>query len=62
MTELNTKAIELIERLGGNAKAAALCEISPAAVSQWRHNGIPKGQLKFLKAIRPNVFKEPKIK
>lgn len=58
MTELNTEAIELIEHLGGNAKAATLCEVSPAAVSQWRHNGIPKGQLKFLKAVRPDLFEE----
>lgn len=56
MTELNTEAIEVIKRLGGNAEAATLCEISPAAVSQWRHNGIPKAQLKFLKAVRPDVF------
>lgn len=56
MPELNTEAIEVIEQLGGNAKAAALCEVSPAAVSQWRHNGIPKGQLKFLKAVRPDIF------
>lgn len=56
MTQLNAEAIEVIERLGGNAKTATLCEVSPAAVSQWRHNGIPKAQIKFLKAVRPEVF------
>lgn len=56
MTQLNTEAIDLIEKLGGNAKTAELCEVSKAAVSQWRHNGIPRGQLKYLKAVRPDVF------
>lgn len=56
MTELNNEAIELIEQLGGNAKAAELCEVSRAAVSQWRHNGIPKAQLKFIKAVRVDLF------
>lgn len=59
MTELNTEAIDLIEQLGGNAKAADICEVSRAAVSQWRHNGIPKAQLKFLKVVRPDVFTDP---
>lgn len=56
MPKLNVDAIELIEQLGGNAKAASLCEVSPAAVSQWRHNGIPKAQLKFLRVARPDIF------
>lgn len=46
----------VIERLGGNAKTAALCEVTPAAVSQWLANGIPKPRLMFLKAVRPDVF------
>jgi hypothetical protein len=58
MTELNIEAIEAIEQLGGNAKVAEICEVSRAAVSQWRHNGIPKAQRKFLKAVRPEVFKD----
>jgi alpha-beta hydrolase superfamily lysophospholipase len=58
MSDLNTEAIDLIEKLGGNAKTAVLCEVSKAAVSQWRHNGIPKTQLKFIRAVRPEVFEE----
>lgn len=53
---LNAEAIEVIEKLGGNAKTAELCEVSPAAVSQWRHNGVPKGQLKFIRLARPDLF------
>jgi hypothetical protein len=50
---------KIIERLGGTAKAAALFEISPSAVSQWIENGIPKPRLMYLKLARPDVFEEP---
>ncbi len=53
---MDTKTI--IKKLGGTAKTAALCEISPAAVSQWIENGIPPGRLMFLRLARPDVFKE----
>lgn len=56
MTELNDEAIKVIDQLGGNAKTAELCEVSKAAVSQWRHNGIPKAQRRFLKSARPELF------
>lgn len=59
MTQLNLEAIEVIENLGGNAKTAVICEVSRAAVSQWRHNGIPRAQLKFLKATQPDAFVRP---
>jgi predicted transcriptional regulator len=49
---------EVIERLGGNARTAELCDITPGAVSQWLRNGIPKTQLKFIKLARPDVFKK----
>jgi hypothetical protein len=54
--ELNPEAVELIARFGGAAKIAVLCEITVGAVSQWRHNGIPKAQLNFLKLKRPDLF------
>lgn len=53
-------ATEIIQRLGGTSKTAALCEVSAQAVSQWIHNGIPKTQLKFLQLARPDVFKVKK--
>lgn len=49
---------KIISLLGGNAKTAELCQVTPGAVSQWLHSGIPKHQLKFLKLARPDVFKE----
>lgn len=49
-------ATEIIQRLGGPTKTATLCEVTPQAVVQWRQNGIPKQQLKFLRLARPDVF------
>jgi len=46
----------LIDALGGTTKVAALCEVTKGAVSQWRKNGIPRDQLKFLRVVRPEVF------
>lgn len=46
----------IIDRLGGTSETARLCDIKPPSVSEWRKNGIPKAQLKFLRAIRPDVF------
>lgn len=52
---------EIIDALDGTTKVAALCEVSPQAVSQWRNKGIPKQQLRYLKLARPDVFgDEPK--
>jgi hypothetical protein len=47
---------ELIDKAGGTAKVAALCDVSMAAVSQWRESGIPKARLMFLRLARPDVF------
>jgi DNA-binding transcriptional regulator YdaS (Cro superfamily) len=40
----------LLQLLGGTAKVAKMCEVEPAAVSQWKKNGIPREQLLFLAA------------
>jgi hypothetical protein len=56
MTEESIPAEKVIEAFGGNAKVAKLCDITPGAVSQWKHNGIPKAQLNYLKAKRPKLF------
>lgn len=56
MTTSNVDAREVIANLGGNAKTAQLCEVTPSAVSQWLTNGIPRAQLKYLKAVRPDAF------
>jgi len=49
-------ANRVIDDLGGTAKTAEICEITPGAVSQWRLNGIPKAQLKYIQAARPELF------
>jgi len=51
-------AEEVIEAFGGPSETAKICEISKSAVSQWKNNGIPKAQLKFLKAARPKIFRQ----
>lgn len=48
----------IIDRLGGTVKAAQLCDVSKAAVSQWRRNGIPKARLMFLRIAKPDVFED----
>jgi DNA-binding transcriptional regulator YdaS (Cro superfamily) len=57
--DAKAQALLIIERLGGTAATAELCEVSPSAVSQWKgDDGIPKHQLKFLRAVRPDVFED----
>jgi DNA-binding transcriptional regulator YdaS (Cro superfamily) len=40
----------LLQLLGGTNRVAKMCEVEPAAVSQWKKNGIPREQLLFLGA------------
>lgn len=47
---------EIIDKLGGTAEVARLCQVKPPSVSQWRESGIPAARLMYLKAIRPDVF------
>lgn len=47
---------QVIDDLGGTAEVARLCNVSMAAVSQWRENGIPDARMMYLKVIRPDVF------
>ncbi len=47
---------QIIDALGGTGKTATLCEVRPAAVSQWRSDGIPPARLMYLKAVRPDIF------
>lgn len=56
MPYMNTS--QVIDALGGTAKVARLCEVEMAAVSQWRHSGIPNARLMFLKLARSHVFQE----
>lgn len=47
---------EIIDALGGTSKVAEMSDVTDSAVSQWRVNGIPKHQLKFLRLKSPHVF------
>lgn len=47
---------QLIDKLGGTAEVARLCNVKPPSVTQWRTNGIPQARLMFLKLARPDVF------
>ncbi|HAP27303.1 MAG TPA: hypothetical protein DCR74_17130 [Achromobacter sp.] len=47
----------LIDALGGTGRVAALCGITPGAVSQWRTNGVPKAWREFLRLARPEATK-----
>lgn len=49
---------ELIDRFGGTGIVAQLCEVTSQAVSKWRREGIPSARLKYLRVIRPDVFKK----
>jgi hypothetical protein len=49
---------QIIDRLGGTTQVAKLCEITKGAVSQWRTNGIPRATRLYLRAIRPEAFRD----
>ena len=39
----------VIDELGGVTAVSKICEISTAAVAQWRKKGIPKPRVQFLR-------------
>lgn len=39
----------VIDALGGVTAVSKVCEISTAAVAQWRRYGIPKARLQYLR-------------
>ena len=54
----HTSPDALIDALGGTTEVARLCDVEPQAVSMWRHRGIPKARMMFLRLCRPDVFSE----
>jgi len=56
--DTKTASSDVIDRLGGTAAVARMCDIKPPSVSEWRRNGIPKPWLKFLRLARPDVLAE----
>lgn len=55
---MNTYANTVIDKLGGTAEVARLCNVSMPSVSGWRQNGIPDYRLMYLKVIRRKAFAE----
>jgi hypothetical protein len=51
---------EIIERLGGTAAVARLCQVAQPSVSDWKKTGIPRARLMFLKLAKPEAFGSPK--
>lgn len=48
----------IVNEFGGTGAMAALCEVDPSAVSQWKSkNHIPHAHIKFLRMKRPDLFK-----
>lgn len=39
----------IIDALGGTFEVSHLCGVTPAAVSQWRNNGITRGYALYLR-------------
>ena len=39
---------EIIDLLGGTTKVARLCNVSVAAVAQWRKKGIPEDRMIYI--------------
>jgi hypothetical protein len=48
---------KIIDALGGTNVVAELCMVTPQAVSQWRHDGIPQARTMYLRLVRPEIFK-----
>lgn len=55
---------KLIEALGDSSFVADCCQVSIPAVSQWKKNGIPNAQLRFLRERFKDhqMMKNPEIK
>lgn len=55
---MNQSVSTAIARMGGTSAVAKLCEITPASVSGWKHDGMPKSRIKFLRLARPDAFSD----
>jgi len=56
--ELDYTPSEIIDRLGGPSKVAAMFGIKPPSVCEWRNTGIPNARLMYLRLLRPDLFDE----
>lgn len=49
---------EIIDALGGTGKVAAIFDIEPPSVSDWRKKGIPKARRQTLALMFPDLVPE----
>ena len=56
MTKKTHRDAALIESLGGTSAVAALCDVKPPSVSEWKRRGIPKAQRNYLRLLKPEQF------
>lgn len=45
-----------IDRLGGTAAVARMCNVKQPSVSEWRQRGIPQARRQYLELLRPEAF------
>ena len=50
---------QIIEDLGGTYAVAAICDVKPPSVSEWKKTGIPKARRQYLELLKPEVFNQP---
>lgn len=54
---MNKDAAQIIDALGGTAEVSRMFEIRMPSVSAWRHDGIPRARMLFLKAVHPKALR-----
>jgi hypothetical protein len=50
-------AVSVIDALGGTFAVAAICNIEPGSVSEWKRKGLPDAREQFLRLRNPEVFR-----
>lgn len=58
MAHMDLFANRIIDKLGGTYAVARICDIKPPSVCKWRHKGISRGHLKYLRLRFPVEFAE----
>jgi len=49
---------KFIDRLGGTAAVARMCNVKQPSVSEWRTRGIPAARRQYLELLHPEAFSE----
>jgi hypothetical protein len=47
---------QIIDRLGGTAAVARMCNVKQPSVSEWRTRGIPAARRQYLELLHPQAF------